>query len=321
MNEQNNQNLLKKLFNKNLIKKASTIVLTAGVLIGGVSCGNTPDTATTTTQSQQQNNNNNQNQDISQYSQLLQNVLTDEYYNSLIDEIESTKNFVACNAKYGAHPFAFLEDEGVDVDAIRAGTLPCSTMSYVLENEPNNLYIYSRVTHPNEGYCENFIVRYTLTDKEMADYHLINAGNGGVEYFVQAAFMNNEISETKTPTIVGKSKVKTTSFEEMCEKADAAKLYEMGIGEILVVLNTNLNEHKMELILLPEYNNSLKIYETDKIDHIKCIANISQNGDIYLSPISYGLFGNKEHNIQNAKIYFPQNVSLNLTHCKDITNN
>ena len=319
MSEQHNQNLLKKLFNKNLIKKASTIVLTAGVIIGGTACNNTPDTTTTT--SQQQNNNNNQNQDISQYSQLLQNVLTDEYYNSLIYEIENSNKSVYSTGKYGAHPFAFLEDEGVDVEAIRAGTLPCYTMSYVLENEPNNLYMYSRVTYPNEGYCENYVVKYTLTDKEMKDYHLMMSGSGSIEYYIQAAFMNNEISETKKPEIVGYSKIKTTTFEKLCESADMSNLYEKGIGETWVVLNTDIDNHLMEALLLPDYNNSLKIYKPFQVDNINCIASIRTNGDIITNPVSYGQLGDKQHNIQNAKIYFTDGFALTYTHCKDITEN
>ena len=76
MNEQNNQSLItklfKKLFNQNMAKKASAVLLTAGIMFGGVACSNIPDTTTTT---QPNNNQNQNNQNIDQYSQLLQNVL------------------------------------------------------------------------------------------------------------------------------------------------------------------------------------------------------------------------------------------------------
>ena len=144
----------------------------------------------------------------SEYSQLLQNVLLNKEYNNILNSGDYN------SALFDPHPYAFLEKEGFDVDAIKSGEIECRTRSYVMDNEPNNLYIQTTITE-GTSHKTNYLLRYTLTEQEMDDYRLLHEGEGWVSYYVQATFMNNEISKMKTPTIIGKSNVSLDAFEKL----------------------------------------------------------------------------------------------------------
>ena len=205
--------------NRKIINRVTAMLLIFVVVIGGIACGNTSDTTTTTTQGP---NNNNQNQNTKQYSQLLQNVLNDEYYDSLLNQVISGNTEILKTGAFAPHPYAFLEDEGYDVDAIRQAPNELSrTITYVLEDEPNNLYMFTRVLIDNSYYAV-YHLRYTLTDKEMEDYNFLFDGNHqfaetNLNFLRESAFINDKISEMKTPTVLGESKIHINGIEKLDE--------------------------------------------------------------------------------------------------------
>ena len=117
------------------------------------------------------NNNNGGNEegvDLSKYSPLLQSLLTNPEYDRLIERFENKEEGLAESPLFQPHPYAFLEEQGIDTSKIINGELTANTMSYVIENEPNNLYMYTRVNYPD--YHQVYLLRYTLTDQEMKEY-------------------------------------------------------------------------------------------------------------------------------------------------------
>ncbi len=146
-------------------------------------------------------------------SQMLLNVLNDEYYNNLVARaLNNTDLFES--AEFDPHPYAFLEDEGFDVEKIKSGEMACYSMSYVLDEEPNNLYMQTRVL-VNNSYYHTYLLKYTLTKQEMADYRLMHGDNNQDRYYTKAVFLNNEISEMKTPEIIGTSKFYKEDIDSM----------------------------------------------------------------------------------------------------------
>ena len=157
------------------------------------------------------NNNNGGNEegvDLSQYSELLQGLLTNPEYDRLIERMELGEDGLAESPIMQPHPYAFLEDQGIDTSKIINGELGCYKMSYVIKNEPNNLYMYTRIKHSN--YYQNFLVKYELTEDEMKDYHLLCS-----DIYIQNKFINNEISRTKDATIIGSSKVLISTTNDL----------------------------------------------------------------------------------------------------------
>ncbi len=174
-------------------KRVGAIAL-AGALVFGTAagCANTVDPSISATQ-----------EENGKYSNLLMSVVHDEYYKSLVNN-EDRADYE--KPAYDPHPYAFLEDAGIDTDKILDGTYRANTISYVLDDEPNNLYINTKVLI-DDSYWHSFLLTYQLNDKEMADYMSMHGANeSSYTYYWPAFFMNDKISETREPTNVQETK-------------------------------------------------------------------------------------------------------------------
>lgn len=205
----------------------------------------------------------------SEYSQILQNVLNSSNYNTLISNAEASSHYYE-SAVFDPHPYAFLEDNGHDVVAIKVGTLDCYTCSYILDDEPNNLYINTRVENPGEYYT-NYLLTYTLTDKEISDYKLThNKPTSSVEFYVQAVFMNDEISKQKTPIKIEKANITVDAFDkikqEMCD-LELTSTYGADIIFTNWVNDKNDVEHfkNFDLRILPSYLSESEVLHRDVV--------------------------------------------------------
>ncbi len=184
------------------------------------------------------NDDNNEEKPYSNYSKILQNVLTDDYYLGLINRRNQDSSFLSTGF-FDAHPYGFLEDEGYNIDLIKNGVIKCKTMAYILDEEPNNLYIATNVeTNTATPYYTEYLIRYTLTEQEKADYHLLHK-----DKYLFAVFMNDEISRQKTPTVISKLKCTVEAHEKLYEN-----LKELSFVEEL------LNDNALTGILLTSYS-------------------------------------------------------------------
>ncbi|MBE6618652.1 MAG: hypothetical protein E7626_02575 [Ruminococcaceae bacterium] len=156
-------------------------------------------------------------EETGKYSNLLMSVINDEYYNSLMSSTKVEDYYIPA---FDAHPYAFLEDQGIDVNKILDGTYKAETMTFVYDDEPNNLYINTRVL-VDDSYWHSFLITYALTDKEMADYKLVHGDKTEYSYSWPAFFMNDKISETKQPTNVLSTQYTKKTHEVFDKKASS----------------------------------------------------------------------------------------------------
>ena len=168
------------------------------------------------------NNSEQNNNPYSEHSQVLQKVLSDNYYNWIIQEAESDiNNYNNHSYKndnlYKAIPYGFLEDEGFDIEAIKNNKLKCETELFILSNEKNSLYITCRVENKaSENYYTHFMLKYQLTDKELNDLNLVykNIAQGYRASF-QAPIFIQELSIQKGAIKLSEMNITKSSEEEL----------------------------------------------------------------------------------------------------------
>lgn len=149
------------------------------------------------------------------YSPFLTRILNDKSINNLLDRAEAD-NSLYSTPDFDSHPYTFLEKQSHDIAKIKSGEYDCQTKSFILKEEPNNLYIMTIVqTAGTIPYYTEYMLKYTLTDQEISDYRMLHWDNG--HYYVQCAFANDAISATHTADIVSQSKMSVEAHSVMKE--------------------------------------------------------------------------------------------------------
>ena len=266
MNEDKKENLFKRLIarfhNTKIAQKLTSLAITSSLVLSLAACDstnmpddtNTKDPNNSISDVQNGNNvnnntNNNQNNsnsdvDVSGYSEILQHLLTDPYYTNLV---RTANREIYFKNAFASIPYSFLEDEGHDIQAIKNDELDCIYSSYVLDNEPNNLYMMFGVeTKGSVPYYTQYILRYTLSDEEMEDYQMLHNGR-----YIQAALLNQAISDLKTPTIISESKITVEAYTNLLKSINKFSLTKTllngnGCGEFIL---TNVDESYGRFVL------------------------------------------------------------------------
>lgn len=141
------------------------------------------------------------------YSVLLHSVIEDPYYQSIVNQAnENRKSNTDPIDKYkyllNQHPYGFLAEQGYDVEGIKNGEISCQTFSYVRADQPNRLYMVTRVSTDQDinsikaKYYDNYLISYDLSKEEMADYKGTYA-----QQYIYANFLNDAISKQKKVTV------------------------------------------------------------------------------------------------------------------------
>lgn len=254
---------------------------------------------------------------LSKYSQLLQNVLTSEEYNNLISYAHNTNPYILETGEFEPHPYAFLEDEGFDVEAIKKGNDLCHTFSYVLTDDPTSLYMYTRVDCGE--YYENFLLKYQLTEQEMRDYNLTHNGKGNVFYYVQSVFMNREIAATRDPEVVGTSKMSKHSFEELTSSMNGRFGMETKTSNIIFI-NPNKDTREFTLILYPRNTNPYGLSCTSSIVNLTCYSLYSLSSEVCSKPIAYNEFVVLDKTTSNSILYFTNDAVFKHLNSSNLNN-
>ncbi len=259
------------------------------------------------------NNNDNSESKKEKYSAILQNILNNEYYNEMIEKAKTNKELYN-DGIFKPHPYAFLEDEGFDIDAIKNGSIDCYTMSYVLDEDPNSLYMNTRVTENDVVYT--YLVRYELTNQEMSEYTLLhNASDPLLLKYVQAMFINNTISEMKTPEIVGTSQMSVEAYEGMTKSMNG--LFDLSTKTCdIIMINPNQEERYFNLLLIPKYDKG-SYFKNNSIVDLDCLAQVRFDGEVFTGPYLYGVFFVENEETLKAKLYLTQKIDLTLF-CGDL---
>jgi|GEM_PF-2083777 len=243
--------------------------------------------------------NNNQTPDYSQYSQILQNVLTDDYYTYLITQsvISSYDNYAKNNPEYQPIPYGFLEDEGFDVSKIKNKTLSCSSELYSINND---LYVELKVEiKSSTDYFANYVLKYNLTNEEKYEidslFSVLYSNLGNATYF-QAPFFVQELSYLKDPQVLS-----TAYITEYCSN-NAVEYFNK--KEFLAT-----SHHAV--YLGSEYvDNSQIAYHTYQIRPKTSNARfVSQIGTITTHTIGYGRLEIDNKFVQNAEMYNSGKIS------------
>lgn len=196
--------------NSKVAKTLKTLTL-CGVMAFSIAtmsaCNNTPtvDPGTSTVQP-------GGNENLKQYSQILQTVLTDSYYTKLVDNYKQTSVTYFSDPLFYAAPYSFLESQGHDVAAIKNGELECKTSIYTENDNKNNINISVKVenSHSKENYYTNYILSYTLSEKEYNDLYMLYNGN-----YAQIPLFIQELSKQKSAIVKSSVKVSKSSYNKL----------------------------------------------------------------------------------------------------------
>ena len=215
---------------KCIIKKVWEFSKTKGIALGlalilflggATACRNTPDTSTDSSYSDSNSGSETgKKEDYSQYSKILQEVLTNNYYNNLLAQAKVDASLYS-SAKFATHPYGFLEREGFDIEAIKDGELDCKTYAFYKESEPNNLYM-AVYAEKDEGIYNEYLIRYKLTEQEMYDYKMLYTmpeNSSNADTCLQVFFINDAVSRTKSAEILSECKSTVAAHESIIKDA------------------------------------------------------------------------------------------------------
>lgn len=242
------------------------------------------DHGTTTTDDNEQKTNN--------YSDLLNNVLSNSTYCNLIDSFK--KDLIDERSPYfDPNPYNFYKDQGFSVNSIKSGILYASTKAYTIETEPNNLYMITYCADNSNTYYNEFLLRYHLTDKEMADYKMLHENR-----YVQAVFMNDAISATRSPEILSEAKCSIEAHNNLSESLDYLSYTKtmLGIKGVDVLFKEfNITEKTFSVYVFPNvgYAHPDRMTSTGKfgtyyLKRGREALNIENN--VFTAPSNYGEF-------------------------------
>ena len=310
INKQNQVNLTRRLYSRfhtaKVAKRITALVLVGTILTAVPACKTNDSNNSTDNPSY---NHSQTNENKKPYSDLLDAVLNDSYYSECVAKAMNNADYRS-SAVFDSHPYAFLESKGYDVSAIMDGIKECRTVSYVLDEEPNNLYMFVRVVE-GEAY-HSYLLKYELTNQEMKDYKTMHSfDNGGVRAcHSKAPFLNDKISELKQPTIVGTLKA-VKSVADTHEKEYKKKLKNHPNDYCdYAILNMNDNEKTFDFLLIPNISNTATSNKT--IVDIDCKHRdlITKNGDVYTMGFYFDAIKQLEVSKHNAQIFDTQSYGF-----------
>ncbi|MBR4999028.1 MAG: hypothetical protein IKY10_04025, partial [Clostridia bacterium] len=255
-------------------------------------------------------NNNSTTEQESQYSQMLLNVINDENYNALIQMAMKDKS-VYNRGEFKPHPYAFLEDEGFDVNAIVNGDLICVSQAFTIENEPNALYITTRAeTKSDKPYFTQYILKYNLTKQEMADYKMLHEG-----FYAQACFLVNEISELHTPEVLSKTNItvhaQTTLLNALKKYQETKDLLGGSSLGALHIIGFDASNNKFQIVVTSPISLAETMITNAKINTInlkaRTIAVTETVDGAFHNPCGYDSFSfdEKQNSPKEITIYSP----------------
>lgn len=257
--------------------------------------------------------------DYSNYSKLVQNILKSDYYKNLVNENYGPD--MNSSPLFDPHPYAFLQTQGHDVDAIKRGDLECRTCSFIKETEPTNLYIITYVENASATpYYTEFMLKYNLTEEEAEDYDYLHGSNNGIA--LQSVFLNDEISRVKTPTIVSKTNMSVEAHKGMQEdvkKNNKVTKETLGTNFIDIMLKDySVDNQTFDIFVYYPHDVTSSAKKASKIGVLNCRSGLSfvQCVDnVYTFPIDdYKIVSleSYKNSVENITVYSTQNLYLNV---------
>ncbi len=168
--------------------------------------------------------------DFQNYSPALQTVLTGSYYTKLIEYLEETYHKPTQNDRYQLYhtiydnycqniPYGFLAERGYNVDAIKRSTNDaCRSEIYILDDEPNNLYINCAVLNKSSiDYYDIYLLKYTLTAQEKTDLDRLFCAKNNYNRIslYQAPLFVQELTYQKDAQVLKTGYMEANTFQKL----------------------------------------------------------------------------------------------------------
>lgn len=265
-----------------------------------------------------------------EYSQLVTDLANDTEVNALIDQANQDTSLFS-TPLFDPHPYSFLEKEGLNVEAIKSGDLYCRTVSFVRDDEPNNLYIMTYAESAGvEPYYSEYMLRYTLTDQEMEDYDKLHD-----DEYIQAVFLNDAIAAAKTADVISATKMTVNAHNNLAQALrdydyDYDYYVEKAIGTDYVDIllrDYNTDTGLFNIYLYPRINMSSNMTRSNtkmvKLQLSQGNMPITINNGIFYGPHSSGqyyphvlsdeiqTYEDYLNSVVNTKFYSSQGTILN----------
>ena len=181
-------------------------------------------------------------------SKLKDYVLNNVEYNNIIKQcanVDRTNHETFY--QLDPHPYGFLESKGHDIQAIKNGTVKCETMSYIVKENPNSLFIATRVHE--DGIATHYHLEYRLNDADMEFYKKATGTN-----YIQAAFTNDAVSRLEgQPDNETCIKISTADTKGL----DTALNCSRDLGSAYVaayIIGADTENDTFDCVVLPKFN-------------------------------------------------------------------
>ena len=151
-------------------------------------------------------NNEKPNESERTFSQLTLDMLNNEYYQNLIEEMKKYPHF---ENKFNYIPYGFLENENLDIELLKSNFNRCQTYIYTTDENSNTLYLSLAYKNNNAypSYHNFYTIGYNLTETEMNDFKYLVENN----YFESSLFIQY-LSYKKEPEILSKATMNALSY-------------------------------------------------------------------------------------------------------------
>lgn len=144
------------------------------------------------------------------HSALLYDVLTNSYYRNIIDNFQEDMT-IRNTQLYDPIPYGFLEDRGYNISDIKNDVLEADSVAYTKEDEPNNLYIATRVeTDGTTPYYTCYTLRYSLSNLEMEDVKYLHRNRA-----IESPLFIQELSYQKNPTVISEASITINAYNNI----------------------------------------------------------------------------------------------------------
>ena len=279
---------------------------TAGTANPDVDPGKDPGTVPDTTPEEQ-----------TQYSQLLLDILDDDYYDRTTQEFYDAKYFLQ---KADALPYQFLMEQGHDVEKIMTNELYEYSIAYTLGDDKNNVYVSTRVE--NEGidtYYTSYTLKYSLTDQEYNDMVMLFENN-----YIQSGYFIQELAKQKQPTVLANVNTTEKYYDDFYKKFKNSEVYVDDIfgTDIIeidflyfskeeqtfsVAVRTNPSECVQKGMVYTD----AEIRYMDLIPSFNYVTTVSYDDTIYNGPIYFNATNFEEYKSNSVEVtYFYNHKNL-----------
>lgn len=245
------------------------------------------------------NNGNNQNENNS-IKNLKSYVLNNSEYNQTIQKGIADYEYTN-SAAFDPHPYAYLAAKGHDVEAIKNGTIECETITYVLDEKPNILYMAVKVYENKIATHYHFGLK--LTDTQMETYREIND-----KPYAEAAFTNDAIT-TLNKNIIEETCFKMSEVSSKHLNQAYKENYPHLYNDVFMIFK-DINPDDDTFVGLMIYRSDWKSREKHSYNKLrvgvvnsKSVDSISYSGGIYYLPSLLIYITNVEYVTQSATIY------------------